>query len=166
VSPTDEPTTTLVAGRRSTRAALTARVAEHQELAATAIRFALVGLLKTALDFATFNAVLVATGADGGPIVLVANTARFCVSVASSFVLNARYTFRAPTRSRGFSRYVLVSAIGLALYNGSFALVLLGTHAEGPLALNLAKVVALGASMAWNFLGYRRFVFQSGGAAR
>jgi putative flippase GtrA len=129
------------------------------DLAGTALRFGLVGVLKTALDFATFNLVLLLTSTEGGLIVLVANTAGFCVSVASSFVLNRRFTFRTAARSRGFSRYVAISLVGLLIYDGALALVLVAGDPRGTLALNVAKVVPLGASMVWNFVGYRYFVF-------
>lgn len=122
-------------------------------------RFALVGLLKTVVDFAMFNLVLFVLPGISLPVVLVANTAGFTVAVSVSFVLNARFTFRAAPRAHGFSRYVVISLIGLVLYNGSLAGVLAVWTADDTLALNVAKVGALGASMVWNFLGYRFLVF-------
>lgn len=131
-----------------------------RHLVSMLVRFSLVGLMKTALDFATFNLVLWLAGVEGFVVVLLANTAGFAVSVASSFVLNARYTFRVATVPGGFRRYVLISVIGLVIYNGSLAIILVIADPEGTLALNAAKVGALAASMGWNFLGYWRFVFR------
>ena len=129
------------------------------DFAGTAVRFGLVGLLKTVLDFATFNLVLLLTQTEGGLMVLVANTAGFVVAVSASFVLNGRFTFRAAARPRGFWLYVLVSVIGLVLYNGGLALILLLADPRGALALNVAKLVPLALSLIWNFVGYRHFVF-------
>ncbi|MPZ97991.1 MAG: hypothetical protein GEU80_01425 [Dehalococcoidia bacterium] len=136
------------------------RGASMRHLVSMLVRFSLVGLMKTALDFATFNLVLWLAGVEGFVVVLLANTAGFAVSVASSFVLNARYTFRVATVPGGFRRYVLISVIGLVIYNGSLAIILVIADPEGTLALNAAKVGALAASMGWNFLGYWRFVFR------
>ena len=93
-------------------------------------------------------------------MVLVANTAGFCVAVASSFVLNGRFTFRTAARPRGFWLYVAVSLAGLVLYNGGLALILLLADPRGALALNIAKLVPLALSLVWNFVGYRYFVFR------
>jgi len=123
------------------------------------IRFAMVGVLKTVVDFATFNLVLFVLPGLSMPVVLTANTAGFTVAVSVSFVLNRRFTFRTAARSRGFSRYVVISLVGLALYNGSLVAVLAIWEADDTFALNLAKVGALVTSMVWNFLGYRFLVF-------
>src|SRR5690606_3741643 len=64
------------------------------------------------------------------------------------------------TRGNRFLHYMLVSALGLALYNGMPPILLLLTDSTGPLALNLLKIGALGAALIWNFFGYWRFVFQ------
>ena len=136
------------------------------DLAGTALRFGLVGVLKTVLDFAAFNLVLLLTATEGGVMVLVANTAGFCVAVAASFVLNGRFTFRAEPRPRGFWLYVAVSIIGLVIYNGVLALILLVADPRGALALNVAKLLPLAVSLVWNFIGYRYFVFAPREAAR
>ena len=136
------------------------------DLAGTVVRFGLVGLLKTVLDFAVFNLVLRLTQTEGGLMVLVANTAGFSVAVAASFVLNGRFTFRAAPRPGGFWLYVGVSIVGLVLYNGGLALILLLADPRGALALNIAKLVPLALSLVWNFVGYRYFVFGAQGATR
>lgn len=123
----------------------------------------MVGALKTVVDFATFNLVLLVLPGLSMPVVLLANTAGFVVAVSVSFVLNERFTFRTAARSRGFSRYVVISLVGLALYNGSLVVVLAFWDAEDTLALNVAKVGALVTSMVWNFLGYRFLVFGPAG---
>lgn len=151
-----------VMGRGHSRPAGGAGGQQLREMGGLGVRFALVGLLKTVVDFATFNLVLLVLPGISLPVVLVANTAGFTVAVSVSFVLNARFTFRAAPRAGGFSRYVVISLVGLVLYNGSLAGVLAVWNAEDTLALNFAKVAALGASMVWNFLGYRFLVFGPG----
>ncbi len=135
------------------------RTRRLREFSGLWVRFAMVGALKTVVDFATFNLVLLVLPGLSMPVVLAANTAGFTVAVSVSFVLNERFTFRTAARSRGFSRYVVISLVGLALYNGSLIAVLAVWDADDTFALNLAKVAALGASMVWNFVGYRFLVF-------
>lgn len=125
------------------------------------MRFAVVGMVKAAIDFGLFNLILLTSPTDSGPTVLLANTAGFTGATAASFLLNARYTFRVPARRRRLWRYVAVSLTGLVLYNGALALLLAVRHPEGIVALNLAKATSLVASTAWNFLGYRYLVFRA-----
>jgi putative flippase GtrA len=153
-----------VMGRGHPRGAAGTKKQRIREMGGLWVRFALVGLLKTVVDFATFNLVLVVLPGISLPVVLLANTAGFTVAVSVSFILNARFTFRAAPRAHGFSRYIVISLIGLALYNGSLAAVLAVWNPEDTLGLNVAKVGALGASMVWNFLGYRFLVFGPGRA--
>lgn len=124
------------------------------------LRFGVVGVMKAALDFTTFNVLLALAGSQDGVTIMLANSAGFGVAVASSFFLNARFTFRKRAGNGGFGRYVLISLLGLLLYNAAMALVLFVSGAEGTLALNLAKLAALVTSMTWNFIGYRWWVFR------
>jgi putative flippase GtrA len=128
-------------------------------LAGTFARFALVGLLKTGIDFAVFNAVLLLATERDTRGVLAANTAAFAVAMAASFFLNARYTFRMRVRDSSFIRYALVSLGGLAAYNLTLGLMILLTDSRSPAVINLLKVLALSTSLAWNFTGYRYLAF-------
>ena len=123
-------------------------------------RYLLVGTVKTIIDFSAFNAVLLGTANPSTAYILFANSVGFLAAVWISYLLNARYTFRAE-RDRGqFIRYVLVSAAGIALYNGALFAVVELTVPTGTIEVNLSKIAALAASLAWNFIGYRRFVFR------
>ena len=124
------------------------------------LRFALVGFVKAALDFGSFNLILLVSPADSRAIVILANTVGFSVAVGASFLLNARYTFRAPVQRQRFWRYVAISLVGLALYDSALALLLAVSGMDGIVALNAAKAAALVASTAWNFVGYRYLVFR------
>ena len=147
------------------RSLLRARALALRTSLGTAMRFAVVGIIKAAIDFGLFNLILFASPTGSGPTILFANTTGFSVAIASSFLLNARYTFRVRARRRRFWRYVAVSLMGLALYNGALALLLAVWDPEGIAALNVAKAASLVASTAWNFLGYRYLVFRSDPAA-
>ena len=125
------------------------------------LRFALVGLVKTALDFGVFNLILLLSPLGSRPVAIFANTAGFTVALGASFLLTARYTFRVPARRERLWRYIAVSIAGLLLYDGALVLLLALTEADGLVALNAAKVVALAASATWNFLGYRYLVFHA-----
>src|SRR5690606_4305760 len=129
-------------------------------LLALAIRFGMVGIVKTGLDFATFNVLLLVIAESGRREVLLANTAGFTVALAASFVLNARYTFRVQARRGRFLQYLGVSLAGLLIYNGTLAAVLTVWQTETTLEVNAAKAASLASSMVWNFVGYRYLVFR------
>lgn len=139
---------------------LRARIRELPSSAGMVLRFALVGVLKTALDFGVFNLIMLASGTDSRPVALVANTAGFIVALGASFLLTARYTFRVPARRDRLWRFVAISVAGLVMYDGALILLLALTNTDGLVALNAMKVAALVVSATWNFLGYRYLVFR------
>jgi len=119
----------------------------------TAIRFALVGLLNTGIDFAVFLALMAVPGTP----VLLANACGYGVGVLSSFLLNRSFTFRVHRDDAPLARrlpvFVALNLVGLAL---SSLVVGLLVPAVPPLA---AKVAATVATFAWNYWSSRRFVF-------
>ena len=115
------------------------------------VRFLQVGGVAFALDAGLLW--LLVYGAGVPPI--PARVFSFMVTIAVSFVLNARYTFAASIKESSKSRYVLIqcagAAINFAVYSG---LVLAGVL--GPL---WALVVGSFLGSTHNFLMMRRFVF-------
>ena len=123
-------------------------------------RYLLVGAVKTIIDFSAFNVALIGTATPSTAHILLANSIGFLAAVWISYLLNARYTFRAERDRAQFIRYVLVSAAGIALYNGALFAVVELAAPTGMIEVNLAKIAALAASLAWNFIGYHRLVFR------
>jgi putative flippase GtrA len=90
-----------------------------------------------------------------------ARLAAIAVAVATTWLLNRRFTFAAPNEgaaalAREGARYGTVAAAGSAVNYAVYAAALVAAPGMPPLAaLLLGSVVA----MAFNYLGYARFVF-------
>jgi len=122
----------------------------------TVIRFTLVGLLNTLVDFTLFNLLILLLASPAGAMLLVCNAAAFLAANLCSYFCNRSWTFatKASASLREYSAYFGISLVGLLL--NSLALWLLtGGAAESLLQLNLAKAGATLVSMVWNFCGYR-----------
>jgi putative flippase GtrA len=126
------------------------------------VRYALVGLSSTLLDFGLLAALT--DGAGWKP--LAANPVCFALGVTNSFVWNRRWTFpeagdREPLGQ--YARFVLVNLIGVSINQGVLAAALF----FGPQAgLDAAwckwggKVVALPVGGLWNFAANARWTFK------
>jgi putative flippase GtrA len=125
------------------------------------VRFAAVGALGTVVDFgllAIFKELL-------GLPTLLANTLSFSAGAANNFTLNRLWTYpdaRAKNAILQLAQFVLVSVGGLLLNDG------IVLWLEGPLGTllglpdygyALAKVVATGLVLFWNFTANRLWTF-------
>jgi putative flippase GtrA len=128
------------------------------------LRFGLVGLANTALDFIILFA-LTALGLDK----IVANYISTFVAFIFSFFVNKSFTFKdkGGNVKKQFALFIAVTIVGLwviqpiVILASSWALSPLG-WAE-PVTLFIAKVLATGASLVWNYLFYSRLVFKKRG---
>lgn len=126
-----------------------------------AVRFIGVGLTATATDFLIFN-LLIAGDADAAwELVVLANTSAFACATLVSYLLNSRFTFRAPMDQGSFLRYIAVALVGAGIYDGSLLALIWAADADSLLALNLVKVVAVMLSAVWNFCGFTFFAFRT-----
>ena len=124
-------------------------------------RFAIVGGIATTVDFFFFNIVLGGSGDPSTPHLLAAATTGFIFATYSSYQLNSRFTFRAARSSGALGRYFGVATVGLLIHNATL-LMLRGWLDPGTvLELNAVKLGALGASMVWNYFGYRHVAFRA-----
>jgi putative flippase GtrA len=129
-------------------------------------KFLAVGTLNTMIDFGTLNLLSWLTGIYGGVRLAPINVLGVLLALTNSYLLNGHWTFKAPARPGGrVGRFVLVSLIGVSL---NTALVVALTHVlPGPAGLtpqlweNLAKALATGGTLLWDFLGYKFFVFRT-----
>ncbi len=134
---------------------------------ATAVQFGkflAIGTLNTGIDFGVLNLLSWCTGIYGGVRLAPINVLGVLLALANSYLLNKYWTFKTPSRSgREVRRFVLVSLIGVSL--NTALLVALTRVMARPVALtpqlweNLAKALATGAALLWNFLGYKYLVF-------
>jgi len=131
------------------------------------LRFGVVGAINTLVDFTVLNLLLVGLGVHDGVSLLFCNAGSFTVANLNSYLLNKRWTFADRSRENvgQFLSFLLFSLGGLVV--NSLVLYLLTSftpsiaQANRLLWINLAKIIATGASMVWNFLTYRHFVFRS-----
>lgn len=131
------------------------------------VRFVVVGVINTGIDFLILNVEMMLTGITSGPGMLAQNTISFGAATINSYYLNKRWTFEDNDSGKGgvkFSQFLIVSIIGISI-NG--AVVYLATTFVHPvfgispqLWANVAKLAATAISLVWNFLGYKFIVFK------
>jgi putative flippase GtrA len=120
------------------------------------VRFGIVGVLNTGIDFAVFSTLVFAFGWH----VVPANTASYSVAVVNSYLMNKYWTFgdRSTGReavARGV-RFVAFNLVGLAI--GNLAVWALARQVP----VLAAKVGATALTFVWNYWTNRRFVYRAG----
>jgi putative flippase GtrA len=115
------------------------------------VRFAIVGIANTAIDFSVFAAVFYLLH---WPL-LPAHAAGFSLAVVNSYVCNKTWTFgdQRPSRIVDGARFLLAAICGLA--TGS-AVIALAAQVMPPLA---AKACAVAATFVVNYWASARYVF-------
>lgn len=123
------------------------------------LRFGLVGIFNTALDFGILF-LLVFLGLDKIPSNYISTTIAFLCS----FALNRNYTFHSKSAARKqFIPFVVVTLAGLWVLQPLVIWLvapLLATMFNSALSLFGAKVFATMITMVWNYVLYKRFVFK------
>ncbi len=129
-------------------------------------KFALVGVANTAIDLGVFNALIYAVG--GSTTVLIGAVLKgisFFVAVLNSYIWNRSWSFEKTSTADGseFAKFVSVSVAGLLLNSavtaGISAILAHGGVVSGQ-AATVAAAIASIVVLAWNFLGYKLFVFK------
>lgn len=131
-------------------------------------RFIVVGLINTGLDFGILNLLVFITGIETGMGVAVLNSVSFSAAVVNSYFMNKYWTFGIKgetVKTTEVSKFLIVSLIGLGINSG----IVYGVTnfvtppflEIGPVSwINMAKIIATGASLIWNFMGYKFLVFK------
>lgn len=116
------------------------------------VKFAIVGALGAIIDFGLLNLL---RGYFGWEL-LWANTFSVSAAIVSNFVWNRLWTFpesRARKKRKQLPQFTLVNLIGLLINN----IIVVGIDAflvpyiGEPLSYNIAKAVAIGVVLFWNF---------------
>lgn len=120
-------------------------------------RFLVVGAAGFAVDMAVLSFLLYELGyvAESGGLI-GSRVASFFAAIGTTYLLNARYTFRASIRKAKLTRYVLIQLLGAALNIGTYTFLVLGPLARPLIAMAIGSAVATVS----NFLLVRRFVYQ------
>ena len=126
-------------------------------------KFALVGVLNTAIDFGILNLLIAITSITGGLGIIFINATSFSTALVNSYFWNRDWVFAGSKRG-DLVTFIIVTIIGLSINTGIvFFLttyvspVLVTTQAQWA---NLAKILATGISLVWNFAGYKLIVFK------
>lgn len=126
-------------------------------------KFALVGVLNTAVDFGILNLLIVVTSITSGPGLIPLNALSFSAAVVNSYFWNKRWVFVGKAKGN-FAVFFIVTLIGLGINSGIVFLIATFVtpffEISGTLWVNFAKVLATGISLFWNFTGYRVIVFR------
>ncbi|MDE1970866.1 MAG: GtrA family protein [Patescibacteria group bacterium] len=126
-------------------------------------RFAVIGVMNTAVDFGVLNLELFLFPAHLNLAVLF-NTISFSIAVTNSYFWNKYWTFegKGEAHASEFFEFLVVSVIALGI-NDAVLYALTSTvkiaTIKPTLLINGAKLVGTLVSMTWNFLGYR-FIFR------
>lgn len=132
-------------------------------------KFFIVGIINTGIDFAILNTEILVTGITSGSMLIFLNVFSFSVAVVNSYYMNKYWTFedkrpdgeKAPVK---FSQFIGVSIVGISINSlivygfTTFVPILFGFSPQ--LWINVAKIIATGASLVWNFIGYKLWVFK------
>ena len=126
-------------------------------------KFALVGVSNTTVDFGLLNLLILSTGITSGAGIIPMNTVSFSAAVLNSYFWNKRWVFGEGKRGK-FATFLLVTLIGVSINTGIVYTVTnyvppVGNISE-TLWINIAKVLATGISLFWNFTGYKLIVFK------
>jgi len=131
------------------------------------VRFVVVGIINTGIDFLILNIEMFLTGFTSGPAMLVQNTISFGFATINSYYLNKHWTFGDKDEKKEgikFTQFLIVSIIGITINGGvvyaitTFIPPMFGINPQ--LWANVAKLAATAISLIWNFLGYKFFVFK------
>jgi putative flippase GtrA len=120
-------------------------------------RFLVVGAAGFTVDMAALSFLLYGLGyaAESGGLV-GSRVASFVAAVATTFLLNAHYTFGASVRKAKLIHYVLIQMLGAVLNIGTYTFLVLGPLGRPLIAMAIGSAVATVS----NFLLVRRFVYE------
>jgi len=125
------------------------------------IRFGIVGIANTALDFLLLF-IFVGLGVDK----IAANYLSTSASLVFSFFVNKSFTFTSTTGNakKQFALFIIITLIGLWIIQpiiiAAVSTALAGTGWADGAILFAAKIIATTASLIWNYVFYSRIVFK------
>lgn len=123
------------------------------KLVAQIMKFGVVGVIATVIDFGVMNILYYGLGLD----ILIANTSGFVISLIFNYLASMKYVFahkEGMSRRREFAIFVVLSVIGLVLNDG----IVLALKSGLGLEANLAKICATALVMVYNFVTRKIFL--------
>lgn len=128
------------------------------------LRFAIVGLLNTLIDYGLFNLLLIMSGVRGGAGLALMNAAAITAAALNSYCFNRRWTFSARSGQKKGEVFRFAAATGAGVVINSltvlgFSQLAAWLPVDSIILLNLGKAAGAVFSAVWNFSAYRRWVF-------
>jgi putative flippase GtrA len=117
------------------------------------VRFAVVGLANTGIDIALFAGLVWGMGWH----VVPANLVAFAVAAFNSYVMNRLWTFAGAVRRPARHRFALFGAVTCGAAVAATAALWAMTSAGLPTPV--AKILSVGVSISFNYVGMSRIVF-------
>lgn len=130
------------------------------------IRFALVGLVNTALDLAVLNLLVFLFGASDPFVFSIYKGISFCCALVNSYYMNKYFTFtHSNTNQKTFYVFVFFSLIGFVVnvLTSSFAFYLLSLNSgfiPHSLVITVSGLVGTFFGLTFNYINYSFFVFK------
>jgi len=122
------------------------------------IYFCIIGGINTALDFGVYI-LLTRSSSFFKEYFFIANIISFSIAVTNSYILNRRYTFKSNNgniRSE-YTKFIIVNIFGV-IFNTLILVFMVDTFGIHDL---IAKAIAVGVVLFWNFYMNRRWTFKN-----
>lgn len=149
---------------------LSSRIKNHFPWVHQFVKFLIVGGLNTSIDFGILNIISMRYGIYAGVKIIGINPLSFVMAVTNSFFWNKYWTFGEKTAPefKEAAKFLSVTMVGLFINTAVVFLItkyfVFDGFTPGQI-LNLAKAMATGVSMFWNFTAMRTFVFNETASA-
>ena len=130
------------------------------------IKFILVGVLNTGIDFGVLNLLMFSTGITSGFYYPIFKAISFTCGVTNSYIWNKRWTFKKgkDLEKKEFSKFFTVSLIAFGVNIGVASILV---NIVGPIGgispytwANISALAAAGITTLINFFGYKYLVFK------
>ena len=135
------------------------------------IRFFLVGILNTGIDFAVLNFLIYLTGKSSGIYFPIFKSISFIVAVTNSYFMNKHWTFKVSDLNAGngtkineFLKFLGIYIIGGGINVGVATYVV--NYVSAPIGFspvlwaNVGAFFAVAFTLTWNYIGMKIFVFK------
>jgi len=138
----------------------------HIKVLGQLARFGMVGLMNFLVDTGLLTMFSIYTGIESGWPLVWLNIISTSIAITNSFMWNRNWTFRdrEPITVSGIFAFIFVTIGGIAINSTIVYAVTTALPVSGVLTgtrrITIAKVLATGVSLLWNFFGYKIVVFK------
>lgn len=130
------------------------------------IKFLLVGLLNTGIDFGILNLLMFSTGITSGLGYTLFKAISFICAVINSYICNKRWTFQKGKsfEKKEFSKFLIISIFAFSINVATASVLVNFTKPVFGISpyiwANISALVAAGFTTLINFFGYKYLVFK------